>query len=63
MAVTLYLEGIFYGAKRATLSALHEELKMKDVNLYEEGNKSYNTLSEELGLRSYPAKKLGKKIS
>ncbi|MEK5081522.1 IS3 family transposase [Bacillus sp. FSL H8-0515] len=29
-----------------------KEFKMKAVNMYEEGNKSYNTLSEELGLRS-----------
>ncbi|KAA6447386.1 transposase, partial [Bacillus atrophaeus] len=29
-----------------------KEFKMKAVNLYEEGNKSYHTLSEELGLRS-----------
>ncbi|MGQ9010796.1 IS3 family transposase [Bacillus stercoris] len=29
-----------------------KEFKMKAVKMYEEGNKSYNTLSEELGLRS-----------
>lgn len=39
-----------------------KEFKMKAVNMYEEGNKSYNTLSEELGLRS-PAQKLGENLS
>ncbi|QHK00328.1 hypothetical protein C7M17_04133 [Bacillus subtilis] len=29
-----------------------KEFKMKAVKMYEEGNKSYNTLAEELGLRS-----------
>ncbi|WP_353854420.1 hypothetical protein [Bacillus sp. Bos-x628] len=29
-----------------------KEFKMKAVKLYLEGNKSYHTLSEELGLRS-----------
>lgn len=29
-----------------------KEFKMKAVRMYEEGNKSYNMLSEELGLRS-----------
>ncbi|WP_411809695.1 transposase, partial [Bacillus mojavensis] len=29
-----------------------KEFKMKAVKMYEEGNKSYHLLSEELGLRS-----------
>ncbi|QXW82336.1 hypothetical protein [Bacillus sp. LJBS17] len=29
-----------------------KEFKMKAAKMYEEGNKSYNMLSEELGLRS-----------
>lgn len=44
--------GFFMARKGQTFQHYTEEFKIKAVNMYEEGNKSYQTLATELGLRS-----------
>ncbi|WP_214283011.1 transposase, partial [Bacillus subtilis] len=44
--------GFFMAKKGQHFQHCTKEFKMKAVRMYEEGNKSYNMLSEELGLRS-----------
>lgn len=56
--------GFFMARKGQHFQHYTKEFKMKAVKMYEEGNKSYHLLSEELGAPEFnPAQKLGEKIS
>jgi transposase len=52
MVLHLTWRGFFMGKTGRTNQKYTEEFKIRAVKLYKEGNKSYKTLSEELGLRS-----------
>jgi transposase len=52
MVIHLTWRGFFMGKTGRTYQKYTEDFKIRAVKLYKEGNKSYGTVSEELGLRS-----------